>query len=115
MSEIGVKEDILKRLSEKYNEPISKISKIFDFAIDDISEQVQKKNCYSVYLPSLGTLYVKYPLIKKVNSLSRNYIKKMFLKESFKKGLFHYTALKIRTKYYTKGKSIKELQEFQNG
>ena len=115
MGNITFKKTVLDKVSSDLDVPYEKLNSIFNFFLKELEEETSKPDTYSVRIPYLGVLYLKYHLIKK-RRMSKSYdAKARFLKKrEFGKYYYHLRAKKMNTKFYTEGKTITELEEFQN-
>lgn len=131
--EIVFTDDILQEVSKENGWEYDKVRGVYDTTISYIHHLANKTDCLSIFIPKLGTLYLKYYNLKK--ELERLKTSKR-LKERYKvylskkrafdnyvktalehlliRDIVHFGNHLINKYYYTDGKKIREIEEFQN-
>ena len=131
--EIVFTEDILREVAKENGWSYDKVNHVYKTTISYIHYLANKTPCLSIFIPKLGTLYLKYYNLKKElerlktsKRLKEKY--KVFLskkrafdeyaKEALKhllvRDIVHFGNHLINKCYYTDCKKIREIEEFQN-
>ncbi|MCA9749976.1 MAG: hypothetical protein KC414_12780 [Romboutsia sp.] len=132
-SKISFTQDILKEVSNDLNIPEEKVKIVYNSMISYLEFLTTKTDTVSIFIPSLGTMYVKLGyILRRIQELSRkkgdkNYLEifkakknkiDAYLKElidnKYPKKSRHSQKSTIALFSYTDGKSIDEIEEIQN-
>ena len=126
MIRVNYMEDIIKELSEKYDINEKDCEKNVKYIINRLLDIMEEPDTIQVSLGDLGYAYVSLPLIdnargfnheksedrgKKYNRLSE-WIKER--KQTFNLRRRYYSIPRIYRKYFKKGMTMEQLQNFQN-
>lgn len=133
---ISNREDIVKEVAGRLNIKEEKVGYVFDFLIEHMKKMMWLRGIVSLTLPHLGRIYLKNAKIKKEITRLRNLRGKITLNradairlskyetklkelsENAEGGTSklknHYTKPKLRIRNLNMGKSLEELENWQN-
>lgn len=134
IGEVSNREEIIREVVKRTGVERDKIEFIFDFTFSFIKKLTKKRHVLTIFLPHLGRLYQKNGYLRREEAilsskeeltrgeairLSRAKDKIKLLEETGEPGTsknkYHYTLEKIKNRHLTNGKTIEELELFQNG
>lgn len=129
MADIAYKRDLDARLAKEMGWSYEKAKENSDYLIKRIKKLMSDPNIDCIFLNSLGSLYSKtYMVDYKINnaihfkreinpkwSLRKKRLNVIFDGVTYEKYKQYHMKIRLFNKFYTCGKTFKELEEYQNG
>ena len=131
-SKITFTKDVIKQVSKELNIEKKKIAEVYDSMMSYLHYLINETDSVAIFIKNLGTLHVKvgyiyerikqYKYSKNENKL-KIFNKKIEILNDFFKNYYdnkfrvkprHLDKFKINSLFYNNGKSISEIEEFQN-
>lgn len=128
--DIAYSSDIIRESAEELGISEEKVKHVFEFFIFYVKSLMRMPNIFSIYLPELGQIYLNSAYFKHVigyteqrkeisesqqEALNKAKERLETLDSLLESGYSpHKKRMKFRNMYFTKGKTVKELEELQN-
>ena len=131
-SKITFTKDVIKQVSKELNIDEKKLAEVYDSMMSYLHYLINETDSVAIFIKNLGTLHVKvgyiyerikqYKYSKNENKL-KIFNKKIEILNDFFKNYYdnkfrvkprHLDKFKINSLFYNNGKSVSEIEEFQN-